>query len=208
MRGKFASRRFGWDCHGLPIEHIIDKELKIEHKAQVLEMGIKAYNDACWNIVMRYASKWREMIPRLGRWVDFDNDYKTMNFEFMESVWWVFKQIFDKGLVYKGCRVMPFSNKCNTVLSNFEANLNYQDVSDPSLIVTFPLVGEEDTLLVAWTTTPWTLPSNLALSVNPEFEYVKVLDIKSGQKLILAKCWLHELYKSAKEFSNVDKNVT
>lgn len=207
MTGHYVERRFGWDCHGLPIEHLIDKELKIENKKQVEEMGIDKYNDACRGIVMRYSSEWRKMIPRLGRWIDFDNDYKTMDYQFMESVWWVFKQIFDKNLVYKGCRVMPYSNKCNTVLSNFEANLNYQDISDPSIIISFPLVGEEDVSLLAWTTTPWTLPTNLALSVNPEFDYVKVKDLKSGRKFILAKCRLVEMYKSAKELSTVDKDV-
>lgn len=123
---------------------------------------------------MTYSNEWRNIIGRFGRWIDFDNDYKTMDTKFMESVWWTFKQMFDKDLVYRGSRVMPFSTTCNTVLSNFEAGSNYKDVSDPAIIVTFPIIGDEDVNLIAWTTTPWTLPSNLALAVNPEFSYLKI----------------------------------
>lgn len=207
MKGHYVERRFGWDCHGLPIENLIDKQLGITNRKQVEEMGIGVYNDHCRSIVMRYSSEWRTIVNRLGRWIDFDNDYKTMDLSFMESVWWVFKQIFDKGLVYKGCRVMPYSNKCNTVLSNFEAGLNYQMISDPSIVISFPLKEDPETSFLAWTTTPWTLPSNLALSVNPDFEYVKILDLKTKRKYIMAKCRLIELYKSAKTLTEVDKTV-
>jgi isoleucyl-tRNA synthetase len=207
MNGRFVERRFGWDCHGLPIENLIDKKLKIKNRKEVEEMGVHKYNDECRGIVMRYSSEWRTIVGRLGRWIDFENDYKTMDFPFMESVWWVFQQIFNKGLVYKGCRVMPYSNACNTVLSNFEAGLNYQMVHDPSVVVAFPLKDDPETSLLAWTTTPWTLPSNLALSVNPDFEYVKVQDMKLGRKFILAKCRLAELYKSAKGLGEVGKDV-
>ena len=108
--------------------------------------------------------------------VDFDNDYKTMDKDFMESVWWTFKQIFDKGLVYRGSKIMPFSTACNTVLSNFEAGSNFKEVSDPAIIVSFPLIDDPETSFIAWTTTPWTLPSNLAVAVNPNFTYVKIHD--------------------------------
>lgn len=169
--GYHVERRFGWDCHGLPVEHEIDKTFGIKGKGDVLSMGIGRYNDECRSIVMRYSSEWRKTITRVGRWIDFDNDYKTLDPTFMESVWWVFKQLFDKELVYRGFKVMPYSTACNTPLSNFEAGLDYRDVSDPAILVKFPVFGQNDAYFVAWTTTPWTLPANLALCVNPEFEY-------------------------------------
>ena len=125
--GHYVERRFGWDCHGLPVEYEIDKALNIKDKREVLKMGIDKYNAECKSIVMKYSGEWRKTINRVGRWIDFDNDYKTMNLDFMESVWYVFKQIFNKGLVYRGKKVMPYSCAVNTVLSNFEANQNYQD---------------------------------------------------------------------------------
>eukprot|EP00918_Siedleckia_nematoides_P090288 GHVU01198480.1.p1 GENE.GHVU01198480.1~~GHVU01198480.1.p1 ORF type:complete len:1014 (+),score=247.26 GHVU01198480.1:1900-4941(+) len=172
--GHYVERRFGWDCHGLPVEYEIDKTLGITSRDQVLEMGIDKYNEECEKIVMRYASEWRTIVERLGRWIDFDNDYRTMNLSFMESVWWVFKQLFNKGLVYRAHKVMPFSTACTTPLSNFEANLNYKDVNDPSIVISFPVKDLDSVELLAWTTTPWTLPSNIALCVNPNFTYLKV----------------------------------
>uniref|UniRef100_A0A3Q3MEY7 isoleucine--tRNA ligase n=1 Tax=Mastacembelus armatus TaxID=205130 RepID=A0A3Q3MEY7_9TELE len=172
--GFHVDRRFGWDCHGLPVEYEIDKSLGIKGPDDVAKMGIAEYNKQCRNIVMRYSQEWETSVKRMGRWIDFKNDYKTLYPWFMESVWWVFKQLYDKGLVYQGVKVMPFSTACNTPLSNFESHQNYKDVQDPSVIVNFPLVENEDVALIAWTTTPWTLPSNLALCVNPEYLYVKV----------------------------------
>ncbi|KAK6702788.1 hypothetical protein SNK04_012688 [Fusarium graminearum] len=154
MKGFHVERRFGWDTHGLPIEHEIDKKLGISGKAAVMELGIAKYNEECRSIVMRYAKEWRVTVERLGRWIDFDNDYKTMDPSFMESEWWVFKQLFDKDQVYQGHRVMPYSTVLTTALSNFEANQNYQDVTDPAVVVTFPLVDDPDVNLLAWTTTP------------------------------------------------------
>lgn len=130
--GFYVERRFGWDTHGLPVEHEIDKKLGITCKEDVMKMGIAAYNAECRAIVMRYASEWRSTVERIGRWIDFDNDYKTLNTSFMESVWWVFGQLFEKGLVYKGLRVMPYSTGCTTPLSNFEAGQEYRDVNDPA----------------------------------------------------------------------------
>ena len=179
--GHYVERRAGWDCHGLPVEFEIDKLLGIKTRDQVLAMGIAAYNKECRGIVTRYTAEWETTVNRLGRWIDFKNDYKTMDPTFMESVWWVFKQLHEKGLVYQGHKVMPYSMACGTPLSNFEANLNYQDVDDPTVVVNFPIVGEskhKGASLLAWTTTPWTLPSNLALCVNADFEYVKILDKK------------------------------
>ena len=132
MNGHAVERRFGWDTHGLPVEHEIDQKLGITGKEDVMKMGIAKYNAECRSIVMRYAGEWRKTIERMGRWIDFDNDYKTLYPSFMESVWWVFKQLFDKGLVYRGFKVMPYSTGCTTPLSNFEAGQNYKDVTDPS----------------------------------------------------------------------------
>mmetsp|Transcript_20900 Transcript_20900/g.40492 ORF Transcript_20900/g.40492 Transcript_20900/m.40492 type:complete len:510 (-) Transcript_20900:171-1700(-) len=193
--GHHVERRFGWDCHGLPVEHEIDKKLGIKTKEDVLMMGIDRYNAECRSIVMRYSSAWRETITRCGRWIDFDNDYKTLDTKFMESVWWVFSQLHKKNLVYRGFKVMPYSTACTTPLSNFETAQNYQQVRDPSVIVNFPLLKDEKTCLLAWTTTPWTLPSNLGLCVNKAFTYVKVLDKKSGKNFILAKSRIPFVYR-------------
>ena len=194
--GHHVERRFGWDCHGLPIEFEIEKKLGIKSSHDVQKMGIKAYNAECRSIVTRFVNEWEQIVTRCGRWIDFKNDYKTMNLSYMESVWWVFKQLHEKNMVYRGYRVMPYSTSCTTPLSNFEANMNYKDVSDPSAMVTFPLIGVDNTHFLAWTTTPWTLPSNLALVVNPAFDYVKVRDMKSGMVLVFAECRLDDIYKN------------
>lgn len=194
MSGKHVERRAGWDCHGLPVEYEIDQKLNITHRDQVLEMGIDKYNETCRSIVTRYTKEWESTVTRLGRWIDFENDYKTMDPTFMESVWWVFRQLFDKDLVYQGYKVMPFSMACGTPLSNFEAGLNYKDVRDPAVVVNFPLAGDEAVAFVAWTTTPWTLPSNIALCVHPTMDYVKIEDKKTGNKYVLSKGRLPQLY--------------
>jgi len=189
-----VERRAGWDCHGLPVEYEIDQKLGIKGRDDVLEMGIDNYNEECRSIVLRYTKEWENTVQRLGRWIDFDNDYKTMDVTFMESVWWVFSQLYKKNLVYRGYKVMPFSTACGTPISNFEAGLNYKNVKDPSIVVTFPLLDDPDTCLVAWTTTPWTLPSNIALCVHPTFEYITIQDKKTLKKYILAKTRLCQLY--------------
>jgi isoleucyl-tRNA synthetase len=186
MKGRYVERRFGWDCHGLPIEHEIDKKLGMSAQDAVEKFGVKKYNDECRSIVQRYTKEWEKTVTRIGRWVDFENDYKTMDVEFMESVWWVFKKIWDKGLIYQGTKVVPFSFALGTVLSNFEATSNYQNVQDPAVTVKFPVKGEDYSLL-AWTTTPWTLPSNLGLCVGEDINYVLILDKKLNEKLILAE---------------------
>ncbi|KAM6325247.1 isoleucine--tRNA ligase, cytoplasmic isoform 2-T3 [Podargus strigoides] len=203
--GFHVDRRFGWDCHGLPVEYEIDKTLGIKGPEDVAKMGIKEYNNQCRGIVMRYSKEWEFNVTRLGRWIDFENDYKTLYPEFMESVWWVFKQLYDKGLVYRGVKVMPFSTACNTPLSNFESHQNYKDVQDPSVIVNFPLDEDASVFLVAWTTTPWTLPSNLALCVNPELQYVKLRDNATGRIYILMESRLIALYKSDSEYEILDR---
>ena len=203
QNGFDVERRFGWDCHGLPIEFEIDKAYNIKTKKEVLELGIAEYNSRCKNIVMRYSNEWRSIVGRLGRWIDFDNDYKTMDLNFMESVWWSFKQLFNKGLVYRSSRVMPFSCGCNTVLSNFEANSNYQDVQDKSVIATFPLITMENTSVLAWTTTPWTLPTNFALAMHPQFTYVKFKAKDSENSYIV----LEELLPSILKMLNIKQHV-
>ncbi|KAM3512783.1 hypothetical protein MY11210_003568 [Beauveria gryllotalpidicola] len=207
MKGYHVERRFGWDTHGLPIEHEIDKKLGISGKTAVNELGIGKYNEECRAIVMRYASEWRATIERLGRWIDFDNDYKTMDPPFMETLWWVFKQLFDKGSVYQGYRVMPYSTVLTTALSNFEANQNYQDVTDPAVVVSFPLLDDPNVNLLAWTTTPWTLPSHTGLAAHPDFEYIKIQDGKSGKIYILLEKLLTTLYKDPKkaDFKIIEK---
>lgn len=196
--GHHCVRRFGWDCHGLPIEYEIDKRYEIKSSVEREEIGVKEYNRRCREIVMTYSKEWESIVGRFGRWIDFQNDYKTMDCTYMESVWWAFKQVFEKKLVYRGSRIMPFSPTCNTVLSNFEAGSNYKDTTDPALYITFPLVEEPDVSLIAWTTTPWTLPSNLACAVNPEFDYVKIKDEEKDKMYIVAECRLKEVLKQTK----------
>lgn len=199
MKGRHVERRFGWDTHGVPIEYEIDKKLGMSGKDAVSKLGIKAYNTECRAIVMRYAGEWRHTIDRLGRWIDFDNDYKTMDTTFMESVWWVFKQLYDKDKVYRGYKVMPYSTALNTPLSNFESQQNYKDTQDPAVVVTFPLLDDPQTCLLAWTTTPWTLPSHTGLAAHPDFEYVKILDEASGKHYILLESLMKTLYKDPKK---------
>ncbi|XP_038711378.1 isoleucine--tRNA ligase, cytoplasmic-like [Tripterygium wilfordii] len=194
MIGHHVTRRFGWDCHGLPVENAIDKKLNIKRREEVLTMGIDKYNEECRSIVTMYVEEWEKVISRTGRWIDFKNDYKTMDVKFMESVWWVFSQLYEKGLVYKGFKVMPYSTGCNTPLANFEVNLNYKDTPDPEIMVSFPIIGEAcNAAFVAWTTTPWTLPSNLALCVNANFVYVKVRNKYSGKIYVIAESRLSAL---------------
>ncbi|KAI5789740.1 tRNA synthetases class I-domain-containing protein [Peziza echinospora] len=199
MKGHNVERRFGWDTHGLPIEYEIDKKLGITSKDDVMKLGIDKYNEECRSIVMRYAGEWRQTIDRLGRWIDFDNDYKSMYPTFMESVWWVCKQLFEKDQVYLGYRVMPYSTACTTPLSNFESQQNYKDVQDPAVVVTFPLLDDPTTELLCWTTTPWTLPSHTGIAVHPDFEYIKIADEASGRNYILLESCLKTLYKDPKK---------
>ena len=203
--GHYVSRRFGWDCHGLPVEYEIDKKLNITGRDMVLEMGVDKYNNECRSIVQRYTGEWEKTVTRLGRWIDFKNDYKTMDPNFMESVWWVFKTIFSKGLVYRGYKVMPYSTVCGTPLSNFEAGLNYKDVNDPAVVVTFPLITDPNVSLIAWTTTPWTLPSNLALCVNPAFQYIKIFDKVRQKTFILLEKRLSQLFPEVSKADCTDE---
>lgn len=187
MKGCYAPRRFGWDCHGLPIENEIEKAQGLSGATEIESYGIARFNEECRKIVLRYTEEWKSTVLRMGRWVDFSQTWHTMDRPFMESVWWVFKSLYDAGLVYEGYKVMPFSAKLGTPLSNFEAGENYKEIDDPSLTVAFTLVDDPDTAVLAWTTTPWTLISNLALMVGPEISYVKIKEVKSGRQYILAE---------------------
>ena len=195
MKGCHAIRRFGWDCHGLPVENEIQKANDLVEPESIERFGIANFNEECRRIVLRYTKEWEQTVSRMGRWVDFKQTYKTMDKSFMESVWWVFGELYKKGLVYEGYKVMPFSARLGTPLSNFEANLNYRDVDDPSLTVAFPLEDEPETSFIAWTTTPWTLPSNLGLAVSPALDYVKILDKATSRQYILAEARLAANFK-------------
>lgn len=174
MRGYRVERNWGWDCHGLPVENLIEKELKLKTKQDIETMGVAAFNDACKTSVLRYTAEWKTTIERLGRWVDMENDYRTMDPNYMESVWWVFKQLFDKGLIYEGKKAMQVCPRCVTPLANFEVTLGYKDVIDTAVTWKFPVVGQAKTYLLAWTTTPWSTLGTTGLSVGPDFTYVKV----------------------------------
>ena len=186
MKGRYVLRRFGWDCHGLPIEHEIDKRLGMSAQQAVAELGVAGYNDECRAIVGRYVEQWRRTVTRLGRWVDFDNDYKTMDAWYMESLWWVFKQLWERGLIYQGEKIMPVSTALETPLSNFEATSNYMEVQDPAVTVLLKL-RDEDAYLSVWTTTPWTLPSNLAVCVGADIPYVRAGDAQLGRDIYFAE---------------------
>lgn len=168
-----------------------------------MAFGIGNYNEECRKIVMRYSHEWERVVTRLGRWIDFKNDYKTMDTNFMESVWWVFGQLWDKELVYRGFKVMPYSTGCTTPLSNFEAGQAYKDVQDPAVVVRFPLVEDPNVNFVAWTTTPWTLPSNLALCVHPEFTYLQVKSKADGMQYIVNEKRVVQLFKDAADYEVV-----
>ncbi|XP_011199577.2 isoleucine--tRNA ligase, cytoplasmic [Bactrocera dorsalis] len=200
QQGYHVERRFGWDCHGLPVEFEIDKLLNISGPEDVQKMGIAAYNAECRKIVMRYSNEWETVVTRMGRWIDFRNDYKTLYPWYMESIWWVFKQLYDKGLVYEGVKVMPYSTACTTALSNFESGQNYKEVMDPCVVVAFEAVNMANTYFLIWTTTPWTLPSNYACAVNPNLIYVKILDKKTNRYYILGQTRLNYVYKSEDDY--------
>jgi len=202
MKGFYAPRRFGWDCHGLPIENEIEKAFNLSGASSIEEFGIARFNEECRKIVLRYTEEWKSVVNRMGRWVDFNHTYRTMDKPFMETVWWVFKQLYqEKELVYEGLKVMPFSAKLGTPLSNFEASENYKDVNDPSLTVSFQSRDEPNTFFLAWTTTPWTLISNLALMVGPRIEYVEIQEHISKRHYILASARLPIYYKDAADYT-------
>ena len=194
MRGKLVHRRFGWDCHGLPAEVETERELGISGHPEITRFGIAEFNDACRTSVLRYTAEWERYVTRQARWVDFENDYKTLDLDYMESVMWAFKSLWDRDLVYEGFKVLAYCWRCETPLSNTETRMDdvYHDRQDPALTVGFELLDDAGAptgeVLAAWTTTPWTLPANLALAVGPDVDYV-VVD-HEGRRLIIAEARL------------------
>ncbi len=256
MKGFRVERRFGWDCHGLPIENLIQDKLGLHTVRDINEYGVGKFNEACRAGVLTYTREWRKTVSRMGRWVDFDNEYKTMDLSFMESVWWVFQQCFDKGLIYQGYRIQPYSPALATSLSNFEVNQGYKDRQDPSVTLTFPLEpvashavapgaatgtktspavdggaatqgsgpstagsqhsaethgsgsathsgssADGDELLMVWTTTPWTLPGNMAIALHPDLDYVLIRH--DGKKYWIAEARRAAYFKDG-EFELID----
>ena len=195
MKGYHVDRRFGWDCHGVPVEFEIQKKLNLHGAKAIKEFGIGKFNESCREIVLRYTKEWEEFVERSGRWVDFERQYRTMDLEFMESIWWVVKSLWEKGLIYEGVKCVPYSWAMNTPLSNFEANLNYKNVQDPAVTISVEVLGDKfvDILgdkklsLYLWTTTPWTLPSNMAVACGPELDYVFVEDEEAKTVAVVAK---------------------
>ncbi len=207
MLGKRVERTWGWDCHGLPLENMIEQELDIDNKTEIEELGVEKFNEACRSAVLRYADEWKQIIPRMGRWVDMEHDYKTMDRSYMESVWWVFKQLWEKELVYHGHKPMHICPRCGTPLSNFEVNQGYQQIRDLGVTVKFQLkpnqkltystpedqkekeldTSQAEVSLLAWTTTAWTLPGNSLLAVNPEEKYKIIQPQETEEYLVLAK---------------------
>ena len=201
MKGYHVRRRWGWDCHGLPIESLIEKELKISGKKQIETMGVDKFNEACHSKVLLYTQEWKKMVDRIGRWVEFDNAYKTMDPTYMESVWWALKTIWDKGLIYEGRKVLMYCPRCETPVSKAEIAMDdsYKDITEETVTIKFKVKDPrksnlpENTFILAWTTTPWTLPGNVALAVGENIDYVL---IKSGDEyLILAQARLSAVIK-------------
>ena len=220
MRGKYVERRFGWDTHGLPIEALAQEALGIAGAPEIKKIGVDKFNEQCRSMVLKYVSEWRKTVTRMGRWVDFDNDYKTMNPDFMETIWWVFKQLWDQGRVYKSHRIMPYSWKLSTPLSNFEAGSNYKDVQDPTVTVRVKVIDGQGTLeklgvleklddaplyLLIWTTTPWTLPENLAICAGASIDYVAVRDLTDAERpiYVMAKARLPHIFKKPEQYEVV-----
>ncbi len=196
MNGYRVERKWGWDCHGLPIENIVEKEMGTKTKKEIEKIGISQFNDSCRARVLTYAQEWEETIKRLGRWVDIKNSYRTMDLNYMESVWWVFKELWDKGLIYKDYRSMHICPRCETTLSQSEVTEGYKLIKDLSVVAKFKLIAEKNTYLLAWTTTPWTLIGNVALAVGVDINYVKV-ETETGI-YILAQEKVNEYFPKAK----------
>lgn len=205
MRGFLVERKWGWDCHGLPIENIVEKELGSKSKNEIEKLGVEKFNELCRSKVLKYVDEWKVVINRMGRWADMENSYKTMDLPYMESVWWVFKELWDKGLIYEGYRSMHVCPRCETTLSQQEVSEGYVDVKDLSAIAKFELIDEPGVFVLAWTTTPWTLIGNVALAINPEIDYAYVETVsieKDGsfkdETFVVAKDRVAELFKERK----------
>jgi len=199
MLGYDVKNKIGFDVHGIPSESLANKLLGLNTRQDVINYGVDKYNAFCKKTVLDISNSWEPLFKRIGRFVDYNDQYKTMDKNYMESCWWVFKQLWDKGLVYRGFKVMPFSTSLNTPLSNQEAGQNYKDVVDITVFVKFKIIDEVDMYFIAWTTTPWTLPSNLALGVNPKLDYSIIKDHASGHLYIIGKDAIGNLYPPSKK---------
>ncbi len=205
MQGYRVRRRWGWDCHGLPVENIVEKELGLRAKKDIEAFGIEKFNETARRAVMRFAEDWKKIVPRLGRWVDMENDYRTMDCPYTESVWWAFKTLHEKELVYEGFKSMQICPRCETTLSNFEVSQGYKDITDLSVYAKFKILDSKfpNSYFIAWTTTPWTLPGNAALAVNPAIKYVLV-QASNGRYILagdrVSKLFTSETVKIEREF--------
>ncbi len=202
MRGYHVPRRWGWDCHGLPVENIVEKEIGLKSKKDIEDFGIEKFNDIARTKIFTYVDDWKKIIPRMGRFVDMENDYRTMNPTFMESVWWVFNELNKKGLVYEGFKSMHYCPHCGTTLANFEVSQGYKDITDLSVIGKFELRDEPGTYFLAWTTTPWTLPGNVALAVNPDVSYIKFKLKDAKETYISSVNFFEKSYNGGFKFVN------
>ncbi len=207
MKNHRCERKWGWDCHGLPIESICERALNLKQKNEIYEMGLSEFNEFCRSKVLWYTNEWKNTVERMGKWIEFDNAYKTMDNSYMETIWFIFKKIYDEGYVYKGKKVLLYCPRCETPLSNFEISMDnsYKDVTEKSLIAKFKLKDNSDTYLLAWSTTPWTLIGNVALAVNSKLNYVKIR--VEDEFLILIKSRLdiiNENYEIVDEFKGED----
>ena len=210
MRGFAVERRWGWDCHGLPVEFEVEKQLGLSGRQDVEKFGIAAFNEACRSRVLEYAAEWEKIVRRTGRWVDFARAYRTMDVDYMDSVWWALAELWKKGLLVEGYRVMPYSWRIGTPLSNFEASLNYQNVQDPSVAVLFRRLGTAEKnkeYFVAWTTTPWTLPVNLGLAIHPQLNYATVENVL-GDRFIVAENLIESVFDLKRVEGGVKKTGT
>ena len=197
MRGYHVSRRGGWDTHGLPVEIEVEKQLGFTNKQQIEEYGIDKFNELCKKSVFNYIQDWERLTDRIAFWVDLDTAYVTYENDYIESVWWILKNFWEKDLLFKGYKIVPYCPRCGTPLSDHEVALGYEDAVDPSVFVRFPLADKPDTSFLVWTTTPWTLPANVAIAAPPEVDYVTVEREHAGgtEKLILAKNLLEKVFR-------------
>jgi len=203
MRGRYVERRWGWDCHGLPIENMVEKELGFKSKKDIVAYGIANFNEYCRSKVLLYVEEWKKTIKRFGRWADMENPYKTMDRDYMESIWWVFKQLWDKGLIYEGFRSMHICPHCETTLSQSEVSEGYRDVEDLSITWKFKVAGQDNTYLLAWTTVPWSTLSTMGLAIGADFDYVKA-KVKD-EYVIFIKDKLEKVMAGISDYEIVDE---
>src|SRR6056297_2674579 len=198
MQGYQVKRKAGWDTHGLPVETEVEKQLGLNNKQAIEDYGIDKFNEKCRESVFKYEGQWREMTEQMGYLLDLDNPYITLNNDYIESVWWILDQFHKKGFIYEGHRILPYCPRCGTGLATHEVAQGYKEIKSETVISKFK-AKEEDAYYLAWTTTPWTLASNVTLAVHPELDYVKVLSEEDGNKYILAKDLVEEVIEGEYE---------